>query len=273
MHLTYDINKLDDAMFNFNRATGVSITLYDTEGKPVTSKGIGSCAYCNFIATTDAGRRSCKRSNQNIIAKCRETKHIEKHICGAGLVDIAIPLLHNGEIVGYLMIGQIKQKSTLPDDSEKLDLDPAELMRHYEGIPLFDEEKIDSIINIGTMLTKYIMLENMVKSHTSKSAELISDYIKAHLSEKLTVEAISKATHLSCSGIYKCMHESYGKTLMEYISIKRVELAATLLEDGELCIGEIAEAVGFSDPAYFSRTFKRIRGISPIKHKTSFKSK
>ena len=117
------------------------------------------------------------------------------------------------------------------------------------------------------MLTKYIMFENMVKSQQKPSAVAIADYVESHFCEKLTVDTVARDMHMSVSGIYKCMHQSYGCTLSEYITEKRIEKAVNLLEEGELSIEAVAEAVGFTDAAYFSRRFKKLRGISPLKYR------
>lgn len=265
----YDLSKLEEAMHDFNRATGVSITLYDTLGNPVTCRGMGSCEYCKYVATFKEGRRSCKKSNKELLDRCKRTMQPAKHICGAGLLDISIPLLHGNEIVGYLMIGQIKISEELPRYS--FDPDYERISSIYSALPLFDEERIDSIINIATMLTKYIMLENMVRSRRIKSADAIANYVDAHLEEHLSAESVALGTHISKSGIYKCMKQNYGCTLGEFIASRRIERAKAMLADNELSVARIAEAVGFTDTSYFSRSFKRNLGISPIKYRNMLK--
>lgn len=263
----YDIQKLENAMYDFNKATDISITLFDTDGNAVTQKGTTSSGYCSLIASVKEGRRSCSRSNQKLMDECRKTKKIARHVCGAGLLDIAIPLLHRNETVGFLMIGQIKCDEKFPAAAHSFPIDKNELSKRYSIVPLLNEEKIASIINIATMLTKHIMFENMVKSQMNHSATLLADYIEEHISESLSVDSICQKMHMSASGIYKCIRQSYGCTLGEYISEKRIERAATLLEDTDLSVEAISESVGFSDSAYFSRCFKKARGISPLKYR------
>ena len=263
----YDINKLEDAIYDFNIATGVSITPYDLEERPITLRGTTSGRYCNLVASTNEGARACARSNRALISRCRETKQPVRHICGAGLLDIAIPLLHRGETVGFLMIGQIRNNEQLPECAQKFPIDREEILDCYRGLPLYNDQMIESIINIATMLTKYVMFENMVKSQQKPSSVAIADYVESHLCEKLTVGTVSRGMHMSVSGIYKCMRQSYGCTLSEYITERRIAKAAELLEEGELSVEAVAEAVGFTDAAYFSRRFKKIRGISPLKYR------
>ena len=265
----YDLNKLESAMADFNVATGISISLYNTDCKPITSSGTSSGGYCRLVASVKKGRHSCARSNAALIEKCRKTKQIVRHICGAGLLDIAIPLLHRDEIVGFLMLGQIRCTEKFPEEALSFPVDEQALRSRYAETPLFDETKIESIINIATMLTKYIMFENLVRSQQKQSAVAIADFIEENLSTKLTVEVISSGVHLSPAGIYKCMRQNYSCTLGEYICDCRIKRAALLLEDANLSVEEVAEAVGFSDAAYFSRCFKKARGVSPRAYRQS----
>ena len=267
----YDISKLERAMYDFNKATGVSITLYNSDEKPVTTMGMGESGYCSLIGSTGKGRASCRRSNKLLLCKCKESRQIAKHICGGGLLDIAIPILHAGEPVGYLMIGQIRLCERFPLSEETFDIDFGMLEKEYNAIPQFTEEKVISIINIATMLTKYIMLENMVHSHRSKNLKIISSYINMHLKERLSADSISRATHISKSGIYKCIRSSYNCTLGEFIKKRRIEKSLPLIEGTELSIFDIAEEVGFTDVAYFSKSFKKQQGVSPLKYRKSLR--
>ena len=204
--------------------------------------------------------------------ECKKTKKITHHLCKAGLLDIAIPLLHQGELVGYLMIGQIK-KDTNKFPSFHFDGDSSVIEGIYNNLPVYDDEKINSIINIATMLTRYIVFDNMVKPSQTKSASLITGYIDSHLNDPINANELAREIHMSKSGIYKCMQKNYGLTPGEFICARRIEKAQELLEESELSISQIADRVGFSDAAYFSRCFKKLKGVSPIKYRSEIKLK
>ncbi len=56
-----------------------------------------------------------------------------------------------------------------------------------------------------------------------------------------------------------------GMSFKQYLMLIRVNIAEGLLRETEDSIGNIAEQVGFPDINYFSRTFKKIRGLPPSK--------
>ena len=58
-----------------------------------------------------------------------------------------------------------------------------------------------------------------------------------------------------------------GHSAMDWIEISRLNLAKSLLKQGELQIAEIAAAVGIDDQSYFTRFFKKNEGITPTQYR------
>lgn len=265
----YDIQKIETVLADFHRATGVTITYYTTDFVGISAKGTRSSAYCSLINSTREGNRACGRSNNAILSKCKSSKRPEKHICAAGLVDIAIPLLDGEEILGYLMLGQLRVDDTLPSSASSFPVDQIKLAEHFAHLQLFDEDTVTSIMNLASMLTKYIMLEKMIRPNRNKSADAILEFIEEHLGEKLTVDVIAKGVHLSPSGVYKCVKQTFDCTVGSLVTKRRIIRSLPLLEKEKLTIEEVADAVGFTDAAYFSRQFKKEKGLSPLKYRKS----
>ena len=60
-----------------------------------------------------------------------------------------------------------------------------------------------------------------------------------------------------------------GHSAMDWIEISRLNLAKSLLRQGELQIAEIATAVGIDDQSYFTRFFKKNEGVTPSQYRES----
>ncbi len=267
MNFEYDIKKIGSVLADFHRATGVTITYYTPDFVGISAEGTNSSKYCTLIAGTPEGGRACAYSNSKILNKCRESKKPERHICAAGLVDMAVPLLEGDEILGFLMLGQLRTDDTLPKSTEAFPVDRELIKKHFDELPLFNEETVSSIMNLASMLTKYIMLERMIVSGANENAYAIRRYIDLHLTDRLSAASIAQATDLSLSGVYKCVHRAFDCTVGELISSRRIAHSLPLLEKCKLSIEEVSEAVGFGDAAYFSRRFKKEIGISPLKYR------
>ena len=71
------------------------------------------------------------------------------------------------------------------------------------------------------------------------------------------------ALAVPAAALSKALSEATGKTTKELILDRVMVEAARLLRFTDLTVGQVAAQVGFTDPLYFSRAFKRQRGESP----------
>ncbi len=95
----------------------------------------------------------------------------------------------------------------------------------------------------------------------------IKSHISAHLSEKLTLSDIAAAVHLTpeyCCALFK---RHMGKTVFDYILDQRIDTAKRLIALGDIPLRGVAAEMGFADYNYFSRTFKRLSGMTPSEYK------
>ena len=58
-----------------------------------------------------------------------------------------------------------------------------------------------------------------------------------------------------------------GESMRDHVNRVRIELACRLLDEGEKNISEVARACGIDDVAYFSRFFRKMKGMSPSEYK------
>ena len=95
----------------------------------------------------------------------------------------------------------------------------------------------------------------------------IMKYIEAKLSDSdLSVEELSKHVGMSRGSLYYKLIELTGVSPVEYIRNVKLEKAATLLENSELNVAQIAYMTGFGTPSYFSRIFKNKYGMVPSEY-------
>ena len=87
-----------------------------------------------------------------------------------------------------------------------------------------------------------------------------------------TVEELAKCTNYSKSSFYKKFTESVGTTPIQYLKSLRMRLASELLLTTQKSIFHIAELVGYSSQAAFSRVFAQTFNYSPSEFRESFKN-
>ncbi len=117
-------------------------------------------------------------------------------------------------------------------------------------------------------LRKHFCL-NIDKKGASPSLSTIKDairYIRTHYSEPLTLDGIARAVFVNKYVLSRTFKASMGMTVFEYISLCRCHGAARLMDEGK-SVSEAANACGFSNLSYFSRTYRRYMGKLPSEHK------
>jgi len=276
MVLEYDLDKLNVVLGDFYRATGVNINLFNENFEPVRINKYPPPDYCRTIQMQNRDTRPCHGSDVMLLKRCQAEKKLVMHICHAGLLDVAVPILYEDNILGYIMFGQIRTGMEFPEVKEKilhLHLNMEEMEGFYGRLRYIDDDTIRSIASIAEILARHIMLENMMKPMLYSGIERAAAYIRANLYRSLSIRDICAHTHLSASALYHQFHKHFGCTVSEYINARRVEKAAELLEKTMLSIEDISEQLGFSDATYFSRVFKQTMGVPPVQYRKRLREK
>lgn len=92
-------------------------------------------------------------------------------------------------------------------------------------------------------------------------------YIQQHFSEHIRLSDVADSVYVSQWHLSKLINRHLGKSFFDILNELRVEEAKRLLPDPSLKVHEIADRVGFSDVAHFSKTFKRLVGRSPVEYR------
>lgn len=91
--------------------------------------------------------------------------------------------------------------------------------------------------------------------------------IEQHMSEaEFSVEDLSRAMYMSRVALYKKLISLTGQAPLEFIRVVRIKKAMQLIQKTPKTISEIAYEVGFNDPKYFSKLFKKEVGVSPSEY-------
>ena len=88
-------------------------------------------------------------------------------------------------------------------------------------------------------------------------------YVREHVTEKLTVPVVAERVGVSASYLSTIFKQETGKTFVDYVNGKRVDMAKHLLKTTRLQIQTVAQHCGFVDAQYFSKVFKKYTGQTP----------
>ncbi len=89
------------------------------------------------------------------------------------------------------------------------------------------------------------------------------EFMKQNLTRPVTIAELAEVCCVSPGHFTHAFKNAMGIAPMRYFQQMRIDRAKRLLADEALCVYEVAEKMGFSDPFYFSRQFKKVTGLSP----------
>ncbi|SKA88986.1 two-component system, response regulator YesN [Clostridium sp. USBA 49] len=95
----------------------------------------------------------------------------------------------------------------------------------------------------------------------------VEQYIKDNLKEELDLEKTAAKFNLSSYYFSRSFKEVIGINFSDYINMERIKKAKELLKNDNMSIKEVGYKVGYNDPNYFSKVFKKYEGISPKEFK------
>ena len=105
------------------------------------------------------------------------------------------------------------------------------------------------------------------KPVSQERIQIMLEYIHQHYAERMTLEQIAAAAIVSKRECLRCFQSCIQKTPVEYLLDYRIRMAERLLRTTRISVTEIAMQTGFSDSAYFSKTFRQLRGMTPSQYR------
>lgn len=94
-------------------------------------------------------------------------------------------------------------------------------------------------------------------------------YIAQHFMEDIAVKDIAGYMGYSEAYFCKLFKQSFGHSFVSFLTDYRMQKAEELMRESRLSIKEIGKAVGYPDPNYFTKVFRRVRGVSPSEFRES----
>lgn len=145
---------------------------------------------------------------------------------------------------------------------------------------LYRKDYLSTIINIENyeQLRRWFidMVTQACRNITTKREEqtsgLISKakaYIEENYSRDISLDDVSRHVDISPYYFSKLFKEESGENFIEYLTNLRIKRAKNLLRHSDMNMKNICAKIGYSDPNYFSRIFKKQVGVTPTEYRES----
>lgn len=124
------------------------------------------------------------------------------------------------------------------------------------------------------LLSYYIQYYPSRKSTETDYIMQARDYIERNFRQvSCTVKSVADKVQIDRTYLYRLFKEETGFSVIEYINNCRIGRACTMLNNTNVQIKDVALSVGFSDQLYFSKVFRKLKGITPTEYRKSTQMK
>ena len=152
------------------------------------------------------------------------------------------------------------------------------------------QEEAERVLNIGIhgtctrfgdlfrelmILVHRRMTEAMpqVSGFIQEEIDRAKSYFEEHYNEEISIEQYAASRSMSTSWFNRSFRGTVGTSPMKYILEIRIRNAQTLLETTDYSVANIASMIGYDNPMYFSRMFRKAKGMSPAKYRKTYREK
>lgn len=266
---------------DFGALTGLSFDLVDLQAR--SSLRLGAVKrfvpFCCLIQGRSAGKEACRQCDCDAIHRLRENPRPLLYSCHMGLMDLVVPLVMGGQLIGVLASGQFLLRKPSPRTFQplrarlrNLGVPLASAEQKYLRVPVLTHEKANAVVDLLVLIADHLLaLEprlDTLKSHqASEQVNRARQFIENHFAEEISPGDVAAAVHLSASRLSHLFREQMNTSLVAYRNALRLEQARFLLANTDLRVVDIALKSGFSNLGHFNGLFKRLAGLSPRQYR------
>lgn len=132
--------------------------------------------------------------------------------------------------------------------------------------------KLETLEDMKILITNYLVtVSQYISEKRNKKSrniiEQIKEVIHKRYNENITINEIAKEVYLSTTYLCMVFKQETGETVNEYITKVRIERAKELLMDPKNKLYDICYSIGYTEPGYFSKIFKKHTGLSPTEYR------
>lgn len=275
MHHTIN-QKVSEIFDLYTELHDIRISLFSPDGKLIYPDPAGrpDCRHCTLLRKSLDMDARCNELDHKMMHAALEKGDMITYTCHAGMREATAPLMVENELAGYVMLGQFRSEAA-PKESPYSNLWKTEqgntlLQQAFEETAIFPEHKIETLLSMFRHLLELIIGGQLIHHKDYDLIQPVIEAIHQHPEKELTLETAAEMVGRSPSTVTRLFKKVTGRSFKQYQVNHRLRQAADLLRAlPNHPVAQIALAVGYDDPLYFSRVFRRQFNCSPSEFRTS----
>ena len=273
MHHTIS-QRVSDIFNLYTQLHEIRISIFNPNGKLIYPDKVGrpNCEHCTMLRETLDMDSKCRELDHEMMREAFNQQDMITYTCHAGMREATAPVMVDGELVGYVMLGQFRSEAA-PVESPyaeewRASQGNAELQKAYEQTAVFPERKIETLLAMFRHLLELIVGGHLIQH---KDYDLVQPVIERMLespAEEISLEAAAGLVGRSPSTVSRLFRKVTGLSFKQYQVRQRLDHAAHQLRTMKnRPVSEIAKTVGYDDALYFSRAFRKHFNCSPTEYR------
>jgi AraC-like DNA-binding protein len=252
---------------HFTSLLNIRIAFYSPEGQEIlVGQNKPICDYCKLLRHKFGFESDCLILDRKMRQRAETQRDLVAYQCHGGMHEAIMPIYVADKLIGFVMIGQFRSTGlSIPEFAagqlQKTDIH--ELKKRYFETPCYELETVADAVGLFAAMVKLITSNRMIRTQINPISRLVQ-YMEANVQENLSIEDAAELLDRSRSSVSHLFRSITGMSFKEY----QIELKLCMADEYFETIPDItvqlaAQKVGFNDPFYFSRLYKKYRKISP----------
>ncbi|MDR0759406.1 MAG: PocR ligand-binding domain-containing protein, partial [Treponema sp.] len=257
-------------LVSFSYCFKIRLTIFSFELDKAVCIGFytGNSAYCRLVREQPGYLRHCENQDRTMCTRAEKSPSPLVYQCHAGLGEAVIPIRLNGKVAGYIMAGQFRTRNSVPaniaQDWQNRGFPFGALRAAFLDQPFFEKEALNNMINLFSMLCEFIVSKDHIRLRHLDITRLVILWIEEHIGQPVTLGEAANHFGYSQSSISHVVKNHLGMNFKELCILKKIErFEAIMTSNPSLTIQNAASQVGYDDPLYFSRIYKKVRKKAP----------
>lgn len=268
----------------FSRATGLATVVID-----VTGRVISDChnfnSFCTLMRKNEQYRASCQKCDK--YCAFEGLKQVKPRIlcCYAGLSLFSMPLIHEGNLYGFIICGQVRAKyqeyKTIVVNGQQQWMNNSRIKREWDRVAVVDNNALTASANLLNFIVDNFehksaaaemvnfsevnspkLYSTELSRHEKKLMEALR-YIDENLYGELSLESVAAHVFLSANYFSRFFKKRQGVNFKTWVNQKKMQKAGELLHDPVHSIDSIARKLQYAQTSYFCRVFRAAHQTSP----------